>query len=111
MIDLPIIFALIFVLSIYFRKSEYSVLGIMLIAYIYIYIYIAQSKLTEAVVLMCYGVAMTMVEISCIYFNMWQYNFATHIVPVWLPVGWALAGKALLYMLDTATGVFAAIRT
>lgn len=58
---------------------------------------------TQCMAIVAFGFIMSLVEIVCTkFFNIWRYNYAKNVVPLWLPPGWSMCGLMMLVMMRLA---------
>jgi hypothetical protein len=99
-----VLFTLCFIAAIGLRKRP------TLLAFVFSILFIAlivNLKLDWRLILLLigFGFWMTFVEYICIKYGMWSYHFIPKqmLVPIWLPVAWALASLLLVLLVGRVT--------
>jgi hypothetical protein len=86
-INLILIYIITLILILLNRKNEYNVFIILLLSFILtIYLY----KVNILLVLFL-GILFCIVEIICIKYKLWKYNFTNNIIPIWLILAWSMS--------------------
>ena len=91
-------------LFIIFLREEELILTSSLVAILFALCFIYREDKILILTLLGIGVTMPIIEMICIYFNMWKYNNNKYIdVPLWLFPLWSIAGFYIISLYNTTT--------
>lgn len=86
-INLILIYIITLILILLNRTNEYNVFIILLLSFILtIYLY----KVNILLVLL-FGILFCIVEVICVNYKLWKYNFTNNIIPIWLILAWTMS--------------------
>jgi hypothetical protein len=80
------------ILMLYNRKNEYNVFIILLISFL---LTINLYK-TKILLVLFFGILFSIVEIICIKYKLWKYNYTNNIIPIWLILAWTMSAIFIL---------------
>ncbi len=91
-INFILIYMITLILMLYNRKNEYNVFIILLISFL---LTINLYK-TKILLVLFFGILFSIVEIICIKYKLWKYNYTNNIIPIWLILAWTMSAIFIL---------------